>query len=179
MKNTTGIILILVSIGLFYTFVSPHYDKVKILRNQSTQYKNILANVSDLAKKRDDLEAKYNNTPEQEIARLEKILPGNVDTVNLAMTFDSIAARYGISIKSIRAVDKKDDLGTAIVQSNNAPYDAVTVSFSFISTYPNFRKFMADIETSLRIIDMKSVAFQATESGLYEFQVSVDTYWLK
>lgn len=180
MKNSTAFILLLISIGLFYTFVSPHYEKVSTLRGQASQYKDILANVSALAAKRDDLNVKLKNTPPTEVAKLEKILPDNVDTVNLAMTFDSIAARYGISIKSIRTVESKTDTGTSIIQTGKArPYDKVTVSFSFISTYANFRKFMADIEQSLRIIDVKSVAFQATDSGIYEYQVSVDTYWLK
>lgn len=180
MKNSTALILLLISIGLFYTFISPHYDMVQTLRGQSAQYSKILDNVSALTATRDDLTVKLQNTPATEIAKLEKILPDNVDTVNLAMTFDSIAARYGISIKSIRTVESKTDTGTSIVQSTGAkPYDKITVSFSFVSTYDNFRKFMSDIENSLRIIDVKSVAFQTTESGIYEYQVSVDTYWLK
>jgi Tfp pilus assembly protein PilO len=180
MKNTTAFILLLLSVGLFYAVFMPRYEKVQGLMNQQGQYREVLNNVSELSEIRDDLEVKYQNTPAQEIARLEKILPANVDTVNLAMNFDSIAARYGISIKSIRTVESKAEIGTSIVQGNgNKPYDRVTVSFSFISTYDNFRKFMADIEKSLRVIDVKSVSFQATESGIYEFQVSVQTYWLK
>ncbi|MBX4198978.1 type 4a pilus biogenesis protein PilO [Candidatus Parcubacteria bacterium] len=179
MKNSTSLILLLISIGLFYTFISPHYDTVGTLRAQSGKYEDILASVSALTATRDDLSVKLANMPPTEVAKLEKILPDNVDTVNLAMTFDSIAARYGISIKSVRTVEVKTDTGTGIVQASANPYEKVTVSFSFVSTYPNFRKFMADIEQSLRIIDVKSVTFQATDSGLYEYQVSVDTYWLK
>lgn len=180
MKNSTSLILLLLSVGLFYAVFMPRYERVQGLMNQQSQYREVLNNVSELGEIRDDLEVKYQNTPAQEIARLEKILPANVDTVNLAMNFDSIAARYGISIKSIRTVDSKAEVGTSIVQSSGSkPYDRITVSFSFISTYDNFRKFMADIEKSLRIIDIKSVSFQTTESGIYEFQVSVQTYWLK
>lgn len=172
--------MLLLSVGLIYAVFMPRYEKVQGLMNQEKQYKEILDNVSALSDIRDDLEVKYENLPQAEVARLEKILPSNVDTVNLAMNFDSIAARYGISIKSIRTVESKTDTGTSIVQSSDKkPYQRVTVSFSFISTYPNFRKFMADIEKSLRLIDVKSVAFQTTESGIYEFQVSVETYWLK
>lgn len=180
MKNSTSFIMLLVAIGLVYAVFMPRYEKVQGLINQQDQYKKILDDVSSLSDIRDDLEVKYENLPPAEVARLEKILPSNVDTVSLALNFDSIAARYGISLKSIRTIESKLDTGTAIVQSNNKkPYERVTVSFSFVSTYPNFRKFMADIENSLRIIDVKSVEFQATESGVYEFQVSVETYWLK
>jgi Tfp pilus assembly protein PilO len=180
MKNTTAFILLLVAIGLFYAFIMPTYEKVQALQTQSNQYKDILANVEALSDRRDDLEVKYKNTPPAEIARLERILPENVDTVNLAMNFDSIAARYGISIQSIRTIESKEDTGKKVVQAKTAkPYESMTVSFSFFATYENFRKFMADIEKSLRIIDVKSVSFQATENNIYEFQVSVETYWLK
>jgi Tfp pilus assembly protein PilO len=180
MKNSTSFMLLLIAVGLFYVVISPRYEKVQALRDQSAQYKNILANVEALSDTRDDLKAKYDNMPSDEVARLEKILPSDVDTVNLAMNFDAIASKYGISIKSVRTVESKADAGTSIVQSSGVrPYDRVTVSFSFVSTYANFRKFMSDIEKSLRVIDVKSVAFQTTESGIYEFQVSVQTYWLK
>ena len=179
MKNTTALILLLISIGLFYTVISPHYATVQTLSAQSSKYKDILASVSALTATRDDLSVKLANMPATEVAKLEKILPDNVDTVNLAMTFDSIASRYGISIKSVRTVEAKTDTGTSIVAASPVPYEKVTVSFSFVSTYDNFRKFMSDIEQSLRIIDVKSVSFQSTDSGIYEYQVSVDTYWLK
>ncbi|MEK7194173.1 MAG: type 4a pilus biogenesis protein PilO [Patescibacteria group bacterium] len=180
MKNSTALILLLLSVGLFYSFILPYYDKVTALRAQSSQYKEILTNVSELGKKRDDFEVKYSNIPQSEISRLEKVLPGNVDTVTLAMNFDSIASKYGISIKSIRTVDQTADVNSGIVQEDlSKMYKAVTVTFSFVAAYEDFRNFMADIEKSLRIIDVKSVFFDASDTGLYEFLVTVQTYWLK
>lgn len=180
MKNSTAFILLLISVGLFYTIISPRWEKVQGLRSQEAQYKEILANVESLSARRDDLEVKFGNVPPTEVARLEKILPSTVDTVALAMNFDSIASRYGISIKSIRTVESQVDTGSGIIQSSGAePYGSVVVSFSFVSTYPNFKRFLADIEKSLRIIDVKSVSFATTESGIYEFQIAVQTYWLK
>lgn len=180
MKNSTAFILLLISVGLVYTIILPRYEKVEALMREQGQYRDILSNVEALSDRRDDLEVKYENTSPSEVSRLEKILPATVDTVNLAMNFDSIAARYGISIKSIRTVEAREDAGTAIVQGTGGkPYDRVTISFSFVSTYQNFRRFLEDIEKSLRVIDVKSVSFQTTESGIYEFDVSVVTYWLK
>lgn len=180
MKNSTALALLLLSVGLFYTFISPHYDKVMALRDQSNKYKEILANVIELGKKRDTLTARYNNLPENEIARLEKVLPGNVDTVNLAMNFDSIAAKYGISIKTIRTSDQGDSPTGEVIQTDTGKsYQPVTVSFSFVATYDNFRSFMQDIEKSLRIVDVESVAFASAPNGLNSYNVSVKTYWLK
>ncbi len=180
MRNSTALILLLISVALVYTVGFPYYDKINILRTQSSQYKNSLNQVDILAATRDDLEAKYKNMPQDEIAKLEKVLPDNVDTVNLAMNFDAIAAKYGISIKKISTVEQLDQSGATIVQG--APGGAsqpVTVVFSFTTSYDGFRDFIGDIEKSLRITDIKNISFQTSDNGLYEFNLAVQTYWLK
>ncbi|MFZ2049287.1 MAG: type 4a pilus biogenesis protein PilO [Minisyncoccia bacterium] len=177
MKNSTAIIIILVACGLFYTFIAPEYSKVQALRANLIEYENIIQNVSSLAKQRDDLLIKYNAVPSADVSHLTKALPDYIDTVRLAMDFDNISAKYGISIKSFQVVDNKN---TSIADAvSNKSYNATTVSFSFVTSYPSFRKFMRDIEQSLRIIDVKNVSFSASDNGLNEYNVSIQTYWLK
>lgn len=180
MKNTTAFILILISIGLFYVFIMPQYNEGLALRDNQTKYQNILENVSALETKRDELLVKYQNIPKQRIDELFKVLPDNVDTVSLAINLDSIASHYGISIKSIQTIkDNQNNSSTIVVGAPTPTYGSVTFTFSFITTYSNFRKFMSDIEKSLRITDVQSITFQSTSNGLYEYQVSIKTYWLK
>lgn len=179
MKSTTAIIFILVAIGLFYTVINPHYAKVQGLRVEAAKYSDVLSNVETLNQKRDELLLKYNSIPKEQLSRIEKSLPDHIDSVKLAVDFDSIASKYGISIKNIKTSEKKDDSSGIIQATSIVPYQTVTVNFSFVSTYDNFRKFMRDIESSLRIIDIRSVGFISTDNGLYEYTVSIDTYWLK
>jgi len=91
-----------------------------------------------------------------------------------------VASRYGISIKSIKTTTGSSrDTSRIVLPENESKYDSATISFSFISSYDNFKRLMADVEKSLRIMDVKSVSFQVGESGFYDYQVSVETYWLK
>lgn len=180
MRNSTSFVLLLLGVALVYTVAFPYYDKIMVLRGQSDQYKTTLQDITNLTKRRDDLSVVYQNLPQEEVKRLEKVLPDNVDTVNLAMNFDSIAAKYGVSIKKISTVDRSSESGVEIVQSvGNGLYEPVTVVFSFVAGYEDFRSFIADIEQSLRIIDIKSIAFESSETGLYDFSLEVETYWLK
>ena len=180
MKNSTVVILILIMAGLFFFVIRPQYGEMTTLRAESAQYKYILNNISSLAEKRDSLLVKYNAIPEQEVNRLNRVLPDHIDTVRLAVDLDAIASKYGIALKSIQSVQNKPDESTTIVQE--APvlaHEVATVSFQFVSTYENFRRFITDIEKSLRIIDIKTVTFSTGNSNLYEYEVSFDTYWLK
>jgi len=183
MKTSTAIIILMISLGLFYTFTSPQYKKIGDLRTVSQTYTNILNNASDLSTKREELLSKYRNIPKQNIESVTKVLPDNVDIVRLTMDFDSIASRYGLSIKGIQ-VDKSKNGNSSnnsaiVVNQAEQVYDSTIISFSFVSSYDNFRKFMHDIENSLRIVNIKSVDFQSTENSLYQYKVSIETYWLK
>jgi len=180
MRNSTASVLLLLSAGLFLTVILPYYDKVMVLRDRSTQYKGILANIIEIEQKRDDLKVKYENLPKEDVQRLEKVLPSQSDIVSLAVNFDSIAARYGISIKSINSTDSSTQSAEGIVQApSSSLYHEATVTLSFIANYESFRAFMSDIEKSLRIIDIQSVTFNSSDDGLYDFKVTVKTYWLK
>ena len=179
MKNTTAIVVIIISIALFYTYIMPEYDKIQVLRTNLADYESIIQNVSSLANKRDELLVKYNNIPGAEINNLTKTLPDYIDTVRLAMDFDNISAKYGISIKSFQVLNTNNSNTTIADATASKAYGATTVSFSFVTTYNNFRSFMKDIEQSLRIIDVKSVSFTSSDNGLNEYNVSIQTYWLK
>lgn len=181
MKNTTGFIFILIAVGLYYMVISPQYAKYQAKKAEAAQYTEVLENINDLTERRDDLLVKYQAMPKVELDRLEKILPDTIDSVRLAMDLDSIASLYGISIKTVKVNQEKvDSSATVIETSSGKPYNKVSVEFSFVSSYVNFRRFMHDIEQSLRITDVRTVSFTANaESGLNEYRISIDTYWLK
>ncbi len=180
MKTTTAPILLLISIGLFYTFTSPHYRDVEDLRLTAGEYQNVLQNISEIAETRDRLLVSYEEIPKSEIDRLSKVLPDSIDTVRLAVDLDTIASRYGIFIKNVKVDTGAGQNSTMITLPESAkPYEKVVVSFSFVSNYQNFRKFLEDLEKSLRIMNVKAMTFQSSEAGLYDHQLSVETYWLR
>ncbi len=58
------------------------------------------------------------------------------------------------------------------VGAGSTPYDYVTLSFSVSGTYDIFRTFLADLESSLRLVDVTSIAFSATPTGIYEYTIA-------
>ena len=180
MKNNSPVILILLSIGLFYTFTSHQYQEVKRLNALASEYQGVLRSISDIVELRDNLLLDYSTISKDEIDRLNKVLPDSIDNVRLALDLDTMASRYGISIKNVQASTKGNTgSSTIVLPENEKSYEKATVSFSFVSNYENFIRFLTDIEKSLRIMDVTLVSFQVGESDFYEYQISVDTYWLK
>ena len=144
------------------------------------EYDNVIQNVTAIAETRDKLLVSYNSIPKNEIDRLSKILPDKIDTVRLAIDLDSIASRYAIAIKNVQVGNTNDkDSNSLLLPGTPSGYEKATISFSFISNYENFMSMLTDLEKSLRIMNVKSVTFKITETGLYEFHVVVETYWVK
>ncbi len=180
MSRITAIILVLLSLGIYYTFTSPQLGNVAALSAQAGEYRNALENASRISSTRDQLASDAETIPSAERERLMKALPNGVDSVGLARELDGIASRYGIIIQSV-AIDNTvgDDLKLITLPEGERPYERTAVSFSFISNYLNFVKFLSDLEKSLRIMDVRSSSFTISENGLYEHKITVDTYWLK
>lgn len=181
MKNSTAFILILVSVGLFYTFIMPEYEKVQALKLEAAQYKDVLNNVTELSRRRDELLIKYNSMPKQEAENLKRILPDNVNVVEMAINLDAIAGKHGISIKNVKIQDDKQNQSASAVQAPaTGPYQKAAINFSFVTTYDNFKKFQRDIEQNLRVLEVKSVSIAAQpDSALSQFDMQIETYWLK
>ena len=187
MKSLTPIVLIVISIGLFYLHIAPRYSQVQTLRSQQTQYKDALARVDDLKVSRDQLLTKYNSFSQDNLTRLERFLPDKVNTVKLIADIDNVAGRYGIAIRSVTTVDQDVDNSQTIATGENTekPYKTTQGTFRFTSSYPNLVLFLKDLEKSLQMVDVKSVSFQVVQgssqanSGLSEYQIAIHTYSLK
>ncbi|MEX2013639.1 MAG: hypothetical protein WD897_01870 [Parcubacteria group bacterium] len=180
MNNKTAIILLLLSVGLFYTFTNGQYQDVKKLSILSGEYRNVLQNISAIIELRDRLLVTYETFTGAEVERINEVLPDNIDTVRLALDLDGMASRHGISIESIQtAVGSGEGANLITPSASGRVYEKATVSLGFVSNYQNFMRLLADIERSLRIMNIKSISFQTSESGLYDYTISVETYWLK
>jgi Tfp pilus assembly protein PilO len=180
MKNTTALFLLVLSVGLFYTFTSPTYGDAQNLAITASEQKDVLQNISRIIETRDKLLVSYNSVSRAEIERLSKVLPQNVDTVRLAYELDIIAGKYGITVGQVAIDTQSEQNANQVVLAGSGDYyKRALVRVKFVSTYQNFRNFLADVEKSLRIMDVRSVNFRTAESGLYEHEILIETYWVE
>ena len=65
------------------------------------------------------------------------------------------------------------------VGASDTDYDSLILSFSVTGSYDTFRAFVESLEQSLRLVDIQSISFSATDTGVYDYSIAVKTYWLK
>ncbi len=168
--------------GLFYIHLDPRYQEVKALMDQKSQYEQALVKASELSVAGQALLTKYNSIPQENIAKLEQLVPDKLNTVKLVTDIDGIGGRHGITIRSVDVIEEKADQAQQITEEQPKPFRTTTISFTFSAKYEDLVAFLRDLEKSLQVIDVKTVMFRADTQGsgdVHEYNMSVDAYWLK
>ncbi len=177
-KTILPIFLIVAGAGLFFGYISPTYTKISTVKAEASNYDQALQKSKELLSARDILVTKYNeNFSAEDLLRLERLVPDTVDNVRLVLDIDNIAARYGMVIKNVRVNTETED------KKNLGPDDeifgSIMLTFSVNTSYPNFVQFIRDLENSLRLVDVVGISFKSTESSVNDYEVTIQTYWLK
>ena len=179
---------------VFFVYTQPAYSSIKTLRGSIGEYDTALSKSRELQELKRSLLARYNTFSTEQLDRLSHLLPDHVDNVRLVLDADSMAVRYGMGLQNvtITKLDTAEKASTVIgvVASEKKKYDSLLIKFSMRGTYPNFVKFIQDLESGLRIVDLESLALDpeevriGEETGpasdfIYRYTVSLRTYWLR
>ncbi len=202
----TPIILIGISIAVFLIFTSPIFNSIADLRAQVASYDEALNNSKMLENERDKLTAKYNSINPDNLIKLQKLLPENIDNIRLILEMEQIASPYGMTLRDVKydsptkkigAVDATTPSGAGEIQggvidsSPQKDYGVWNLEFSTTGTYNNFLNFTRDLQSNLRIVDISSVQFLSSDTRVappagklspdetYKYNFKIQTYWLK
>lgn len=181
MRTILSIIMILASIGGFIVYIVPTYTEAKAINQQKAEYSGLLDSARTLAEKRDKLLEIYNGISPDDIERLERILPTNPDNVKLILEIDAIAKTQGLSLQNVKIKDMAaTDQKVKAAQKANPDIGTLTLEFTTVGSYPGYVNFITILEKNLRVMNVRKVSFLAPEDKTaYQYQTTVDTYWVK
>ncbi len=170
-------LLVAIAAGLFFGFTQPLLDEISTVKGQTESFEQILSSASELATVRDGLLKQYNAIDPNDRERLDKAIPDQVDNVRLIIDVDTIAGRYGMSLRNA-------EVGTDASLKDNAPigpdgkrYSSVTLSFGVRGSYQNIKRFLADLDRSLRVVDIVEIKFNAGDKDQNDYAIKLRTYW--
>jgi len=180
MQFLIPIILIMISVGLFASWVDPTYQTIKERQVEKARYDETLAKTVQIREFRNEIDQKYKAIPEEDLERLDKMLPTHIDNIRLILDVNSVASKKGMTIRDIK-IDLQDN-GSGVEEidvSDQGLFGTVGFSFTVVTTYDNFKDFIDDLALSLRIIDVNSIEISSIpeEDNFYRFNVGIQTYW--
>lgn len=176
MRLLTPVILLIVSGVAFFMFIDPTYSEIRELQSEQELFAEALDNSKELQTVRDELLSEYNSFSSNDLQRLEKMLPNSVDNVRLVRDLDGIAEEHGMTPRNVTVQISEQNTQAG---PREGTLGSVLVSFSVNGSYETFQNFLQDLEKSLRLMDIVDVSFTASEQNLYEYNVSIRTYWIK
>lgn len=192
MRFIMPIILIGIAVGGFFVFTKPMYEDISELRAQASSYDEALSNSKALENERDKLTSKFNGISKEDLDKLKKLLPDNIDNIRLILEIEKIASPYGMLLKDVKYNANESQTATpdGVIQggspdTGSQDYKILNMEFSVSGSYNNFLNFTRDLESNLRIIDISSVEFSSdgdaktNPTGVYKYTFKIKTYWLK
>jgi Tfp pilus assembly protein PilO len=176
------IILIIASIGLFVLWTNPQYQVAKGLEVQATQYEDAVSKSEELRGLREKLLAKRNTFSPDDLAKLQKVLPDNVDNIRLIIDVNNIASRHNLSLTGFKIGDASSgssNRSATAVGNAGTTVGSVVLGFSVAASYDNFIPFLIDLEHSERILDVEAITLKPGQTAsVPAFDVTFRTYWL-
>jgi Tfp pilus assembly protein PilO len=179
MKNLIPIILLIASGALFVLFTNKEYQTIKGLNVEIASYDKALGKSNEVLKKRAELQAKYAQFSRADLDSLKKMLPDNVDNVQLILDINGISRKHNMAISKIKVNDEKITDKNAPIGPDTKPFASMLVSFRTKASHEDFMAFIKDLEQGLRLVDITSLSFKADPKNQNEYSVTIRTYWLK
>ena len=173
-------IAMLVAAGaILLTLTKPLLSEVTTLRAEKARLEAGLANATQLKEVRDGLLQKAHDFPKEDLDRLVKMLPDNVDNVKLIIDMNNLARGSGMNIRSVKIKTDDGTSGKDVIAESGQKKGAVTLSFGVSGPYNNFQDFLGRLAKSLRLVDVTAISFGSNEKNFYDYGVDIQTYWLK
>lgn len=213
MRWLLPILLVGVGIAGYFLVTKPMYDEALVMKEEADAYATALDNSANLQKERDRLTTKYNSFAAADLERLETMLPNSVDNIQLILEIQEEASKRGIIVKNVEfepeqfleeepvpagegATPAPTDTAAGSSRTTNsrravsaedaADFEEFELEFSVEGSYDNFVSFMKLMERSLRLVDIRSIAFTPGTSEKdkiytddYKYLFRITTYRLK
>lgn len=180
------LLALLLALGIFFLYVNPAWSgsiaetKAAIaLDDQALDAANqYAAQQNTLASSRNAIDPSY-------LTRLSTFLPDSVDNVGLILDLNALAARSGFSLSNIDVISNATAGGGSATPSQGLPaigmnpVGSIDLSLSAAGTYGALQSFLAGVERSARLLDVRDIVVKGSDTGVYNYQMSIRLYWLR
>jgi len=186
MKGLTPLLIVVICIGMYFLYLSPWIKEIKSLALKKEEYNTVLAKTQELKDMRDAVLQDYNSISQEDIEKLNKVVPEKFDSVLFANDLNNMAVKYGLTIKSIKSNSiTQSDREQVLATEETIPYRAYSISVTLTGPYAEFIKFLGTLETNLRLIDVRSLGIRYVKdekvptNDKSDYSLEVDIYSLR
>ncbi|MCL4405318.1 MAG: type 4a pilus biogenesis protein PilO [Patescibacteria group bacterium] len=157
----------------------PAYDQVQNLRGEQTGIQTTIAQDQQAVSVVNNLLGQYQSLSQFRDS-ISQVLPtaDNMDTAGIVYQIQGLAGSRGLTLQSLTL----QNLPTQAISSDQlvSPVGSIQISLTLSGPYQNFKAFLGDLETNIRLMDVSSINISgggsATNSNLV-YAMVVKTYY--
>ncbi len=176
-RTITSIIFLATAVAVFFTWTKPYFEETKTLESQKVSLEEILNNSRQIQELRDNLLTQYNDIPQDNLDRLNKMLPDHPDSIKFIIELSNVLNNNGMSLKNINVNDTKTEEKFDFGQEQ--PFETMEFTLKTTGSYNSFYSFLKDLEKDLRVVNIDSLNFVSSQTDSYEFNITGLAYWKK
>lgn len=179
------IALIILSVGIVFTYITPKLDEVEKAQDTIEIYKTQYSKVSEVNMKLDQVATKLNSINSDDQRKLLTYMPDSVDTVAVPRDIKAIADGAGLLLGQVEYVGPKvnpansgfidPSMLDALAQNSDDP-EAHVFAVDFESSYEQIKKFIGDLEKNAYPLEVHDLVIKKSEGGFLSVQMKIVTY---
>ncbi len=171
-----SIFLLAAAITVFFAWTNPALKAVKTLKTKQTNLNLSLDNLKEVRSVSDQILSKYNSIPQDDLDKLDKLLPSKMKAIEFVMEVENMVKKHGLLLKNID-IQKPDKKERIAFGEKKKPFEKIPLNISLIGSYASFVSFLSDAEKSLSVIDIENLTFKSGKIDSYQFNIKASTYW--
>ena len=180
------LLALILTVGIFFAYVKPVWSgPLKETKAAIADDEKALAAAKEYKKKQNELASASKAIDPENIDRLSVFLPDSVDNVGLILDINALAARSGLSLANIDVAANEKGSADAVPSSGALqvthanPVGSIDLSLSAIGTYSALQAFLVGVEKSARLLDVRNITVKGSDTGVYNYQMTIRLYWLR
>ena len=178
MRSIIAFLLVFAGIALIFWAGKPLWEEISTLRVEKSNIEKTLSELRNLESARDNLLSTYNSISNDDLEKLDQILPSTTDTGGVLISLEKMTQDTGIRLRRAEfKTDQKNDVKA--IQASNSMFNTLDLSLVVSSNYDSFKSFLGALERSSRVVDVTNISFSVEQTNLYEFIIQADAYFGK
>lgn len=172
-RNIFGAFVIALAMFSFWPFVVGRYQQVSSLRQALAERQALVDSrqsaLENFTRERDRYESQLSG-PDR--AKFSAMVPQRRSTAELVSAMDAIASGTGMRMADINVSEERARKGDVTL--------SVTISVELEGRYEGFRAYMAQLERSVRLLDVESIDIATDDrTGGQTYSVTARAYFLQ
>lgn len=185
MKSVIPFIIMALCISSYFFYVKPTMGVIAQKQAKLDEYNTVINKVKEIKVKREELETRYQNITEEDLNKLDKMIPAQFVSEYFVNDLNSVSSRYGMKISEMNITVPMNEEGTQDdTQAATEKLKVITAKFTLSGRFDQLLSFLKDLESSLRIIDVVNLSIggkdaSSKDNQILSYSFEVKTYSLK